>query len=133
MTTQHLPTSAFDYELPDELIARYPAAQRDESRLLVLERTGDIEHRTFRDLVDLIPAGDVLVLNETRVLPARILGKRPGGGDAEVLLLERRPDGSGTWEALVRPGARIRTGRVIHVADEFSIEVLDVLPNGNRV
>ncbi|HEX6693594.1 MAG TPA: tRNA preQ1(34) S-adenosylmethionine ribosyltransferase-isomerase QueA [Longimicrobiales bacterium] len=133
MTTQHLPTSAFDYELPDELIARYPAAQRDESRLLVLERTGDIEHRTFRDIVDLIPAGDVLVLNETRVLPARILGKRPGGGEAEVLLLERRPDGAGTWEALVRPGARIRAGRVIHVADEFSIEVLDVLPNGNRV
>ena len=145
------PTSAFDYALPESLIARYPATQRDESRLLVVDRrsrandgTADVAHKTFKDLVSLIPAGDVLVLNETRVMPARILGKRRGGGFAEVLLLNPHTGwtpqpgqedwrASHIWEGLVRPGARMRPGRVITVDEDFDIEVLDVLPNGNRI
>ena len=81
-------TSAFAYDLPPEQIAQHPAERRDESRLLVLDRARDrIEHRTFRDFVDFVPPGDVLVLNETRVFPARLLGHRAGGAPAEVLLL----------------------------------------------
>jgi S-adenosylmethionine:tRNA ribosyltransferase-isomerase len=83
-----LHTSAFDYDLPDHLIAHHPAAERDASRLLVVRRDRDtFEHRRFRDIADLIPAGDILVLNETRVFPARLLGARAGGGEAEIVLL----------------------------------------------
>jgi S-adenosylmethionine:tRNA ribosyltransferase-isomerase len=113
------PTSAFDYELPGSLIATHPAPARDESRLLVVDRSapsGTIEHRTFRDLAELIPPGDVLVLNETRVMPARLIGKRRGGGYAEILLLQPHTPwtagpgqedwpASHIWEGLVRPGA----------------------------
>ena len=89
---ERYPTSAFAYDLPPEQIAQHPAERRDESRLLVLDRARDrIEHRTFRDFVDLLPSGDVLVLNETRVFPARLLGRRESGAQAEVLLL--RPAG----------------------------------------
>ena len=136
MTASELPTSAYDYELPPELIAHYPAAERDESRLLLLDRdTGAITHRVFRDITELIPTGDVLVLNETRVMPARILGTRAGGGEAEVLLLHRAGAAAGelVWEALVRPGSKLKAGRVIHVASDLTIEVLRVLENGNRV
>ncbi|MEO5511389.1 MAG: tRNA preQ1(34) S-adenosylmethionine ribosyltransferase-isomerase QueA [Longimicrobiales bacterium] len=131
-----LPTSAFDYELPNQQIARYPTERRDESRLLVLQPDGSIEHHTFRDITDMIPAGDVLVLNETRVMPARILGRRPGGGEAEVLLLAPHVATSESvvlWEALVRPGSKMRPGRRITVAPDFGIEVMEVLANGNRV
>ena len=138
MSGTDYPTSAFDYELPPHLIAHHPAGQRDESRLLVLDRaTGRCAHRRFRDLLQLIPAGDVLVLNETRVIPARLLGRRlPGGGAAEVLLL-RPADGAGfdaarEWEALVRPGARLRPGRQVAIADGFTIEIGDVLSDGAR-
>ncbi|MFS8639194.1 MAG: S-adenosylmethionine:tRNA ribosyltransferase-isomerase, partial [Gemmatimonadota bacterium] len=82
------PTSAFDYTLPRDRIAQYPSQRRDESRLLVLHRSdGSIEHRIFRDLLELVPAGDVLVLNETRVFPARLVGRKPTGAAAEILLL----------------------------------------------
>ena len=92
-----LPTSAFDYQLPPELIAQYPAEKRDESRLLVLDRaSGAIAHRRFRDIVAYIPAGDALVVNETRVFPARLLGRRVGGGEAEILLL--RPLAEAPWQ-----------------------------------
>lgn len=128
-----LPTSAFDYQLPAELIAQYPAAQRDESRLMVLDRAaGTIEHRRFHDIVHYIPAGDALVLNETRVFPARLLGKRAGGGEAEVLLLRPLADAH-TWEALVRPGARLRAGKRVLIADDFTIDILDVTAEGNRI
>jgi S-adenosylmethionine:tRNA ribosyltransferase-isomerase len=127
------PTSAFDYDLPSRLIARHPAPTRDESRLLVLERrTGGITHRTFRDLAALIPPGDVIVLNETRVLPARLLGKRPGGGAAEVLLLREISAEERTWEALVRPGAKLGPGRRVHVAPELELEMGDIRPDGIR-
>lgn len=128
------PTSAFDYLLPQHLIACHPAARRDESRLLVLRRDGDaFEDRVFRELPDLIPAGDVLVLNETRVFRARLLGRRPGGGAAEVLLL--RPiagQGGDTWEALVRPGAKLTEGRGVEISDALRVDVIGIAADGTR-
>lgn len=105
-------TSDFDYTLPEELIAPYPAAQRDASRLMVVGLgDGRIEHRTFSDLPDLLRAGDCLVLNESRVIAARLMGRRRGGGRAEVLLV--RPDGEDRWRALVRPGKKLGAGSVV--------------------
>ena len=133
MRENELPTSAYDYQLPHELIAQYPAEKRDESRLMVLDRArGTIEHRRFRDIVEYIPAGDALVINETRVFPARLLGKRAGGGEAEVLLL-RPLSGPHEWEALVRPGVKLRAGKTVFISNDITVDVLDVLPNGNRV
>lgn len=131
-----LPTSAFDYELPARLIALHPAERRDESRLMVVRRDADtIDHKHFRDLASLIPAGDALVLNETRVLPARLLGRRRTGGAAEILLL-RPTDGvdySGTdWTAMVRPGARLKPGYTVEVSPELEVEILDVRADGTR-
>lgn len=104
----------FDYELPPELIAQAPVEPRDASRLLVVHREGGrLEHRHFRDLPEYLRAGDVLVRNVTRVLRARLVGRRPGGGTAELLLLEPRPDG--TWEALGRPARRLRPGTAVRV------------------
>jgi S-adenosylmethionine:tRNA ribosyltransferase-isomerase len=101
-------TDELDYDLPPELIAQRPAERRDESRLLVYDRaSGDIRHRTFRDLLDEV--GDALVVvNDTRVLPARLRLRRPGGGEAEVLLVEQL--GGGEWEGLARPTRRLRPG-----------------------
>ena len=129
------PTAAFDYELPADRIARYPAQRRDESRLLVLHRdTGALEHRVFRDIAELIPPGDALVLNETRVFPARLIGRRPSGAEAEVLLLHPHVETSDRdWTALVRPGAKLKPGRTIEVGDDLSVEILDVLEGGVRV
>lgn len=108
-------TSDFDYELPEELIAQHPAAQRDHSRLLVMDKyTGVVEHRVFRDIVDYLHAGDVLVLNNTKVIPARIFGVKEGGtAKIEVLLLKRDDDLPNTWEVLVHPGKRAKVGTVI--------------------
>lgn len=126
-------TSEFDYQLPPELIAQYPTEKRDESRLMVLDRArGAIEHRRFRDIVEYIPPGDALVVNETRVFPARLLGKRAGGGEAEILLL-RPLSNPHEWEALVRPGAKLRAGKQVFISDDLSIDILGVLPDGNRV
>lgn len=108
-------TSDFDYELPEELIAQHPAAQRDHSRLLVMDKyTGAVEHRVFRDIVDYLHAGDVLVLNNTKVIPARIFGVKEGGtAKIEVLLLKRDDDLPNTWEVLVHPGKRAKVGTAI--------------------
>ena len=108
-------TSDFDYELPEELIAQHPAAQRDHSRLLVMDKfTGAVEHRVFRDIVNYLHAGDVLVLNNTKVIPARIFGVKEGGtAKIEVLLLKRDDDLPNTWEVLVHPGKRAKVGTVI--------------------
>lgn len=155
---ESLPTAAFDFVLPPDRIAQYPHERRDESRLLVLDRaTGAVAHRTFRDLLDLVPAGDALVLNETRVFPARLVGRKPTGAAAEVLLLRplgerepgaapQRPDAhshpagpgaagaQGTlWEALVRPGGKLKPGRVVEVSDELSVEIIDSTPEGGRI
>jgi S-adenosylmethionine:tRNA ribosyltransferase-isomerase len=116
--------SLFDYELPPERIAQQPLAERDASRLLVLDRkTGSIRHQVFRDLPDLLDPDDLVVANRSRVFPARLLGRREGGGAAEVMLVRDRKDG--TWDALLRPGRRLREGARIRVADDLSIEVLD--------
>src|SRR5690625_5286442 len=142
MTTKK--TSAFDYYLPPGAIAHLPLAERDQSRLLTLDRRcGEIRHRRFRELVDLIPPGDALVLNETKVLPARLQGRRSGGGAAEILLLRPLPVGSETpnpeadypetWEAMVRPGSKLRPGRVITVGEDLSVEILEVQPTGTRI
>ncbi len=112
-------TEDFDYDLPEELIAQAPVEPRDSCRLMVLGRwSGSIEHRVFSDIIDYLVPGDLLVANETRVLPARLLGRKADtGGRAEVLLLRQiRPDcGDGTaeWEGLVRPGKRLRPGAVV--------------------
>src|SRR2546421_6483129 len=100
--------SELDYELPRDLIAQRPLEQRDESRLLVYDRaSGEVRHRRFSELPDELESGELVVVNDTRVLPARIRIERPRG---EVLLLERR-DGNGLWEALARPTRRLRAGR----------------------
>lgn len=130
-----LRTADFDYDLPASLIANRPAEQRDASRLLVLDhRTGSIRDRIFSDLIDRIPAGDALVLNDTRVFPARLRGRKPTGARAEVFLLRPVPGTEDReWEALVRPGGKLKPGRVVDVADGLSVEVLDSAPGGGRV
>ena len=102
-------TSELDYDLPPELIAQRPLPRRDDSRLLVHDRaTGKTRHRRFRDLPEELPRGALVVVNDTRVVPARLRVRRPTGGEAEVLLLE--PAGDGLWEALARPTRRLRPG-----------------------
>jgi len=125
-------TSDFDFELPPELIAQQPLARRDDSRLMVLIRAREtIEHRYFRDLPELIPGGDVLVLNRTRVLRARLLGLRRSGAPAEILIL--KPLGEDTYEAMVSPGGKLKPGRVVKIAPELSVEILDVTQRRTRV
>jgi S-adenosylmethionine:tRNA ribosyltransferase-isomerase len=109
-------TSDFDYDLPPELIAQTPIEPRDASRLMVVQRaSGELAHRHFRDIGDYLRPGDLLVANRSRVIPARLAGRKAdSGGAVEVLLLARRPDlGAECWEALVRPGRRIREGQEI--------------------
>jgi S-adenosylmethionine:tRNA ribosyltransferase-isomerase len=102
--------SELEYSLPEELIAQHPAERRDESRLLVYEReTGDVRHRRFRELPEEL-SGELVVVNDTRVVPARLRLARPGGGDAEVLLLEPL-NGAGEWEGLARPTKKLRPGQ----------------------
>jgi S-adenosylmethionine:tRNA ribosyltransferase-isomerase len=112
--------SDYDFVLPDALIAQTPMANRDESRLLVIDRaSGTIEHRRFRDIVSLIPAGDALVVNTTKVFRARLLGTRPSGAPAEVLLLKAL--GDDRWEAMVQPGAKLQAGKVVTIADDLRV------------
>jgi len=124
--------SDFDYALPQELIAQRPCPVRDASRLLVVRRQDlDFEDRRFSDLTGLIPAGDLLVLNSTRVRPARLLGRRPSGAAAEVLLIH--PAADGAWVALGQPGSALRPGKRIALAPEVWVETVEVLPDGNRL
>jgi S-adenosylmethionine:tRNA ribosyltransferase-isomerase len=127
-------TSDFYYDLPEELIAQTPLEQRDTSRLMTLERdTGKIEHHHFYDLLDYLKEGDCLILNNSRVLPARLLGQRlPGGGACEVLLLIDR--GDKTWECLVRPGRKMRTGAKLSFGNgALTAEIVGELEDGNRL
>ena len=127
-------TSDFHFQLPEHLIAQTPIAQRDASKLLTLDRqTGKTTHLHFRDLPTLLRPGDCLVLNDSRVLPARLLGQRlPSGGNAEVVLLVDR--GEKTWECLVRPGRKLREGSLLSFGDGLLLgEVEKVLENGNRL
>ncbi len=127
-----LRTADYDFVLPPELIAQTPAAERDASRLLIVERsTGRISHAQFRDLPGVIPAGDTVVVNRSRVLKARLLGTREGGGQAEVLLLHPR-EGE-RWEALVRPSARMKPGHRVRVAADVHVVIEDATDDGTRL
>jgi S-adenosylmethionine:tRNA ribosyltransferase-isomerase len=127
-------TSDYEFELPADLIAQHPAQRRDESRLLVVDRATDrLAHRSFPDLIDYLQPGDALVVNETRVFPARLRARRAGGGEAEVLLLHPSAEDASTWTALVRPGPKMRPGRVVEVSEELSVEVLEQLEGGERL
>lgn len=123
----------FWYELPEELIAQTPLLQRDASRLMVLGRdNGDVTHRHFYDVIDYLQPGDCLVMNNSRVLPARLLGHRPTGGAVEVLLL--RDLGEKRWECLVKPGKKMQPGQnVVFGNGELTATVAAVQDDGNRV
>ncbi len=131
--------SDFYYDLPEELIAQTPIEKRDESRLLVLDKkTGEIEHRTFKDIVSFLTPKDCLVLNETRVIPARVYGVKKGT-DSKVEILLLKDLGDKKWEVLVKPGKKCRIGAELDFKSEengeilLTARVLDVLEDGNRV
>lgn len=126
--------SLFDYYLPEELIAQYPLDKRDESRLMVINRkNGNIGHYVFSQFPDFLNSGDLLVLNNTKVIPARLIGKKEkSGGNAEILLLSVRPNG--LWEALVKHSSRIKHGdRVIFCDGKLTAKVLDKTESGERL
>ena len=123
--------SDFDYDLPSAQIAQHPLPDRSASRLLVLDRaTGNVRHLHFRDLPSLIPPGDVLVINTSRVIPARLRGKREGGQDAEFLMVREAPDG--TWLALAHPGGKLKPGRRVTLGADSVVEIVEVLGGGLR-
>ena len=126
--------SDYDYHLPEELIAQTPVYPRDCSRLLVLDRkSGEVEHKHFTDIINYLNAGDVLVLNETKVIPARLFGyKAESGGKVELLLLH--PTADHCWEALVKPARRLKVGaRIIFGDGKLPAEVIEELPEGRRI
>ncbi|MGD8360678.1 MAG: tRNA preQ1(34) S-adenosylmethionine ribosyltransferase-isomerase QueA [Gemmatimonadota bacterium] len=145
--------SHYEYDLPADRIARYPAPNRDESRLLVVDRKGsEMRHLRFRNLPELFRPDDLLVVNESRVLPVRLLGRKPSGAPAEILLLRPAPEARGIdpreapgtglpagwedarlWEALVRPGGKLKPGRRVEISRELEVEILDSLPGGGRL
>ena len=127
-------TSDFYYDLPEELIAQEPLQKRDGSRLMVLDKkSGEIEHRHFYDIADMIEPGDALILNDTRVLPARLYGvKEDTGGAIEFLLLNKHS--LDTWEVILRPGRRAKPGaRFVFGNGELRAEILEVINDGNRL
>ncbi len=124
--------SDFYYDLPQELIAQTPSPQRDGSALMVLDKiSGEYRFDIFHNIVDELHEGDLLVMNDSRVLPARLIGTRSGGGAAEILLLRERE--GGLWECLVRPGRKLRTGARVDFGSELTADIAEVLPDGNRL
>ncbi len=124
----------FWYDLPEELIAQDPLLKRDESKLMVLDKsTGEITHRVFKDIREYLKSGDCLVLNNTKVIPARLLGvKEDTGAGVEILLLKRKSDD--TWECIVRPGKKLRPGaRVVFGEGLLKAEILEIAEEGNRL
>jgi len=125
-------TSDYDFELPAGRIAQHPLAERDASRLMVVDRAADsIRQGSFRDIVDLIDARDVLVVNRTRVMRARLLGTRASGAPAEILLLKSL--GDGRYEAMVAPGGKLKPGRKVDIAPGFFAEILEVSERRTRI
>ena len=126
-------TEDFDYNLPEELIAQHPADKRDFSRLMVVDRkTGQREDKHFYDIIDYLNEGDLLVMNDTRVIPARLFGHRPEKEEKiEVFLLENIEKDK--WEVLVKPGKKMKIGTKCIFSDELSLEVIDIKEDGNRV
>lgn len=115
--------SEFDYELPEELIAQMPADKRENSRMLVMNRANHtIEHKHFYDIVDLIEPGSLLVLNDTKVLPARLRGEKDTGAKIEIFLLKQTVEDC--WDVLIKPSKRVKPGTVVKISDELSVEVL---------
>ena len=129
----YMKTHDFYYDLPEELIAQTPLEKRDHSRLMVLDReTGKVSHRQFFNVLDYLRPGDCLVMNDSRVLPARLLGHRPTGGAVEVLLL--RDLGNKRWECLCKPGRKMQVGNQVVFGDgELTATVVEVQETGNRV
>ncbi|MET0396433.1 MAG: tRNA preQ1(34) S-adenosylmethionine ribosyltransferase-isomerase QueA [Longimicrobiaceae bacterium] len=134
MSERGFRTSDFDFHLPPEQVAQAPVERRDASRLLVVDRaSGALHHRTFSDLLEYIPAGDALVLNETRVFPARLLGRKATGAAAEILLLHPHQGEEKVWTALVRPGGKLKPGRTVEIGPELSVEIVESTPGGERI
>ena len=124
--------SDFYYNLPEERIAQTPAMPRDSSRLLVYNRaTKSIENKIFRDIADLLQEGDLLVVNNTKVIPARMYAKTAHGGVVEILLLKRKD--LRVWEVLMRPGKKGKIGAKMTVSDELSFEVKGITDSGERI
>lgn len=126
-------TIDFDYNLPEELIAQHPSSKRDEARMMVLDKnTGESEDKYFYDIIDFLKPGDVLVMNDTRVIPARLFGHRPDREEKiEVFLLNNTEDTK--WEVLVRPGKKMKIGTKVIFSDELSCKVIDIKEDGNRI
>ena len=132
MTRDGSRTSHYDFELPVDRIAQFPTERRGESRLMVVNRsTGEIAHKQFGDLEQMIPAGDVIVLNTTRVFRARLLGVRDNGTPAEILLL--RSLGESTWEAMVHPGGKLKPGKIVKFAEDLEAQILSTTERRTRV
>lgn len=132
MAINYTKLSTYDYHLPEELIAQTPLEKRDESRLLVFDRqTKDTYHRTFKDIKLFLRKGDVLVVNNTRVMPARLMAKKDTGAVVEILLLKRK--NLTDFEVLMKPAKRVKIGMVLTISEELKCELLEVLDNGNRV
>ena len=124
--------SDFNYYLPEELIAQTPIEKRDESRLMVLDKnTGEIEHKIFRDIIDYLQPGDCLVRNNTKVIPARLYGKKETGANVEFVLLKNLE--GDIWEAMVRPGNKLHSGAKVIFGDGLlRAEILETLQDGTR-
>ena len=135
MPPTELKTSDFFYHLPEELIAQHPAEKRDESRLLVIDRkTGKLEHKHFYDIVDYINPEDVLVVNDSKVIPARLYGHVEGREEAKIELLLLRHHATDCWETLVKPGKRARIGsRLVFGNGMLKGEIIDMVEEGNRI
>ncbi|WP_282929706.1 tRNA preQ1(34) S-adenosylmethionine ribosyltransferase-isomerase QueA [Anaerococcus sp. Marseille-Q7828] len=126
-------TDDFDYYLPEELIAQHPAEKRDHARLLVLDReTGEVSDKYFYDIIDYLNPGDVLVMNDTRVIPARLFGHREDKEESIEVFLLRNTEGK-TWECLVRPGKKMKIGTKIIFSEDLSGQVKDIKEDGNRI
>jgi S-adenosylmethionine:tRNA ribosyltransferase-isomerase len=125
-------TSDYDFDLPEDRIAQTPAEKRDESKLMVVNRTTEtIEHKTFKEIVGIIPSGDAIVVNSTRVFKARLLGHRDSGAPAEILLLKSL--GSNRYEAMVHPGGKLKPGRKVFVGPELDVEILETTERRTRI
>jgi len=131
MTKNLFLSSSYHFDFDESLIAHYPVNPRDSSRLMVIDRkTGDIKEIVFREIYNLLEAGDQLIFNDTKVIPARLIGKRTGGGNAEIFLLKPLADGS--WEALVKPGKKLREGATVYFGDDFSCQIIGICEDGSR-
>ncbi|UCC75094.1 MAG: tRNA preQ1(34) S-adenosylmethionine ribosyltransferase-isomerase QueA [Gemmatimonadota bacterium] len=127
-------TGDFEYPLEERLIAQYPLPERDASRLLLVRRQdGSLADHGFKDLTSLVSPGDVLVLNDTRVFPARLTGHKPSGAAAELLLIERLDVAGASWRALVRPAGKLKPGRVVQVAPDLRVVIGESLAGGARL